>query len=215
MFRTQRLSCRRTARKAPSPTASPYQCAPRWTGTRTWGARPLRCIAIGIGIGVGMGIGMGLGRSLGSQEKPQALLIACPASSHTVESDVSRRARTRATWLESLGASDGCCAASPVAVIRRTAGQRGIKTSEKVSETGMCEGAGRLQRTSAPAAEAPDEIVQHQKLLEDRKSTRLNSSHSQISYAVFCLKKHNDLFVGAPRGDQFAQLKLLSPAGVE
>src|SRR2546430_9520737 len=30
----------------------------------------------------------------------------------------------------------------------------------------------------------------------DRKSTRLNSSHSQISYAVFCLKKkktiHND-----------------------
>src|SRR2546430_7605998 len=27
--------------------------------------------------------------------------------------------------------------------------------------------------------------------LTDRKSTRLNSSHSQISYAVFCLKKKN------------------------
>src|SRR5689334_24797886 len=26
-------------------------------------------------------------------------------------------------------------------------------------------------------------------VLEDRKSTRLNSSHSSISYAVFCLKK--------------------------
>src|SRR2546430_13578046 len=26
-------------------------------------------------------------------------------------------------------------------------------------------------------------------LVLDRKSTRLNSSHSQISYAVFCLKK--------------------------
>src|SRR2546430_298023 len=26
----------------------------------------------------------------------------------------------------------------------------------------------------------------------DRKSTRLNSSHSQISYAVFCLKKKTD-----------------------
>src|SRR3712207_8297098 len=25
----------------------------------------------------------------------------------------------------------------------------------------------------------------------DRKSTRLNSSHANISYAVFCLKKHN------------------------
>src|SRR2546430_12449140 len=27
----------------------------------------------------------------------------------------------------------------------------------------------------------------------DRKSTRLNSSHSQISYAVFCLKKKKDI----------------------
>src|SRR3990167_10916901 len=27
---------------------------------------------------------------------------------------------------------------------------------------------------------------------EDRKSTRLNSSHSQISYAVFCLKKNQE-----------------------
>src|SRR5438270_9885465 len=29
-------------------------------------------------------------------------------------------------------------------------------------------------------------------ILQDRKSTRLNSSHSQISYAVFCLKKNNE-----------------------
>src|SRR2546427_9519086 len=28
-----------------------------------------------------------------------------------------------------------------------------------------------------------------QEQVQDRKSTRLNSSHSQISYAVFCLKK--------------------------
>src|SRR3712207_8325033 len=28
-------------------------------------------------------------------------------------------------------------------------------------------------------------------LLQDRKSTRLNSSHANISYAVFCLKKKN------------------------
>src|SRR3982750_2291301 len=28
---------------------------------------------------------------------------------------------------------------------------------------------------------------------QDRKSTRLNSSHDQISYAVFCLKKKNRL----------------------
>src|SRR5688572_32544470 len=29
----------------------------------------------------------------------------------------------------------------------------------------------------------------------DRKSTRLNSSHSQISYAVFCLKKKNSYHI--------------------
>src|SRR5688572_31786930 len=34
-------------------------------------------------------------------------------------------------------------------------------------------------------------------LIQDRKSTRLNSSHSQISYAVFCLKKKNQLVAGA------------------
>src|SRR5690606_13198173 len=30
------------------------------------------------------------------------------------------------------------------------------------------------------------------RLVEDRKSTRLNSSHVKISYAVFCLKKKNN-----------------------
>src|SRR5258707_9790285 len=33
----------------------------------------------------------------------------------------------------------------------------------------------------------------------DRKSTRLNSSHANISYAVFCLKKKNKLSIGYPR----------------
>src|SRR2546430_6145901 len=38
--------------------------------------------------------------------------------------------------------------------------------------------------------------------LGDRKSTRLNSSHSQISYAVFCLKKKKQrLAPGTPNGN--------------
>src|SRR5690242_8879142 len=40
----------------------------------------------------------------------------------------------------------------------------------------------------------------------DRKSTRLNSSHMSISYAVFCLKKKNQLSVGVgalERGDRY------------
>src|SRR2546430_6736082 len=35
-------------------------------------------------------------------------------------------------------------------------------------------------------------------LVRDRKSTRLNSSHSQISYAVFCLKKKKNLMSQLP-----------------
>src|SRR5258707_8250456 len=33
------------------------------------------------------------------------------------------------------------------------------------------------------------ERMMHKAFLADRKSTRLNSSHANISYAVFCLKK--------------------------
>src|SRR3712207_8557695 len=36
-------------------------------------------------------------------------------------------------------------------------------------------------------------IAMDQGLRLDRKSTRLNSSHANISYAVFCLKKKNTL----------------------
>src|SRR5256884_5652607 len=35
--------------------------------------------------------------------------------------------------------------------------------------------------------------------MRDRKSTRLNSSHGYISYAVFCLKKKNQNFHGLSR----------------
>src|SRR5688572_31374156 len=55
------------------------------------------------------------------------------------------------------------------------------------------EGAGHLVRRRHPTdrrsvlVELSDELV-----ARDRKSTRLNSSHSQISYAVFCLKKKNE-----------------------
>src|SRR5688572_32115874 len=40
-----------------------------------------------------------------------------------------------------------------------------------------------------PPAAAASARQAHHPAREDRKSTRLNSSHSQISYAVFCLKK--------------------------
>src|SRR5690606_40928597 len=42
------------------------------------------------------------------------------------------------------------------------------------------------QRALRPADPDPHETPGHR---QDRKSTRLNSSHVKISYAVFCLKK--------------------------
>src|SRR2546430_5453857 len=51
-------------------------------------------------------------------------------------------------------------------------------------------------RKRIPAREYVDTVVHELRQVltdpgRDRKSTRLNSSHSQISYAVFCLKKKN------------------------
>src|SRR3712207_7166060 len=57
---------------------------------------------------------------------------------------------------------------------------------------------GRAGRPGPQRPEGPlltgmaDEVEQALllRLLQDRKSTRLNSSHANISYAVFCLKKN-------------------------
>src|SRR3712207_8656973 len=56
----------------------------------------------------------------------------------------------------------------------------------------------RLVEVVAAGGEAGAELGQQDRealavgAAQDRKSTRLNSSHANISYAVFCLKKKND-----------------------
>src|SRR3712207_7268375 len=45
------------------------------------------------------------------------------------------------------------------------------------------------RRTFGTLSEGERKRVQIARALIDRKSTRLNSSHANISYAVFCLKK--------------------------
>src|SRR5438128_6861224 len=42
-------------------------------------------------------------------------------------------------------------------------------------------------------------FAEHDLRFVDRKSTRLNSSHGSISYAVFCLKKKKNTLVAAER----------------
>src|SRR5438132_5461190 len=48
---------------------------------------------------------------------------------------------------------------------------------------------GRPLRAPDQALESEDEGIHLRRAQRDRKSTRLNSSHTVISYAVFCLKK--------------------------
>src|SRR3712207_7086232 len=46
-----------------------------------------------------------------------------------------------------------------------------------------------LQLARAPDVQPPVGVPGAHRAERDRKSTRLNSSHANISYAVFCLKK--------------------------
>src|SRR5947209_10971877 len=47
------------------------------------------------------------------------------------------------------------------------------------------------ERLAADAENAANRSAKYRRRRKDRKSTRLNSSHANISYAVFCLKKKN------------------------
>src|SRR2546427_5801260 len=72
----------------------------------------------------------------------------------------------------------------PYTTLFRSLGYRGV-ASPSVSWSSA--GWARMCALKSAASHAEDHAVQ--RVLSDRKSTRLNSSHSQISYAVFCLKK--------------------------
>src|SRR3712207_7401572 len=56
-------------------------------------------------------------------------------------------------------------------------------------EVGGGDGGGARNRSEGPPASSRGDIDCDQVNGPDRKSTRLNSSHANISYAVFCFKK--------------------------
>src|SRR2546422_2181022 len=69
-------------------------------------------------------------------------------------------------------------------------GVRGGKAPDEVR-------AGRSCRRPEP--ERPVHVHPGARRLRDRKSTRLNSSHGYISYAVFCLKKKKKITTHSSR----------------
>src|SRR2546426_6499264 len=63
------------------------------------------------------------------------------------------------------------------------------ESGETLAARGKRPGSGRDQAFPDGVADEAGDVVDIQLLHQDRKSTRLNSSHLVISYAVFCLKK--------------------------
>src|SRR5688572_31625348 len=77
----------------------------------------------------------------------------------------------------------------------------GIYTLSLHDALPISDGVNSAMRARHAAQFGPDLDVRTAKYIWlDRKSTRLNSSHSQISYAVFCLKKKSPRWVfGRPQ----------------
>src|SRR3712207_8655835 len=69
-------------------------------------------------------------------------------------------------------------------VISRTSAMRYKRTDKNVREIASELGVGAVLEGSVRRAGQ-----------RDRKSTRLNSSHANISYAVFCLKKKTNIII--------------------
>src|SRR3712207_8252716 len=73
---------------------------------------------------------------------------------------------------------------------------RSIGASDEVADAGALDRPGiPIRILHGEVGRALDAVLRHAEIAErtlgaeDRKSTRLNSSHANISYAVFCLKK--------------------------
>src|SRR3712207_8868183 len=75
---------------------------------------------------------------------------------------------------------------SRIAELRARYGEDAEVELREVSCLGRFDGAPAVAVDERPAPAADAEAL-------DRKSTRLNSSHANISYAVFCLKKKKKL----------------------
>src|SRR5205085_12000239 len=80
--------------------------------------------------------------------------------------------------------------ALPISQFPRASQPHFGRQRDRLDEAAAEDGPGaRGGRRGGRVAPPPTQSVHLER--KDRKSTRLNSSHSQISYAVFCLKKKN------------------------
>src|SRR2546428_4744728 len=81
----------------------------------------------------------------------------------------------------------------PYTTLFRSASDALIRGTAKLPATDLTPPAHTIGRRTDEAIRAGVLLGTADRLVGDRKSTRLNSSHDQISYAVFCLKKKNNI----------------------
>src|SRR5438309_3374569 len=74
-------------------------------------------------------------------------------------------------------------------VVVRKAAEKGQLLRDNVALRAHAPGAEPFAGLLTRSARMQDVLRIVERVAPDRKSTRLNSSHSSISYAVFCLKK--------------------------
>src|SRR5690625_6476010 len=95
-------------------------------------------------------------------------------------------------WWRVSGIAQWRCRRGQVsAVVQRNSRDGDAGDVEQLSELGLGVFAGRVQRQQVLALRGRELGLLAFEFALDRKSTRLNSSHVAISYAVFCLKKKN------------------------
>src|SRR5438309_2898940 len=97
--------------------------------------------------------------------------------------DPNGRRNTRVQEFEALGAEFGLKHGHPCDVSAGSGEARDVAGPYWICMADEDDGNGGCRRFQGPREEGAPRCDQ------DRKSTRLNSSHSSISYAVFCLKK--------------------------
>ena len=125
---------------------------------------------------------------------PETLIVISSDLSHFHDYDTAKsmdnhtRAMIEALDAENIGSNDAC-GALPVGGMLLSARKRGmqIKTLGMRNSGDVTGDKSRVVGYGAWAIY--DGAEQATMVEEDRKSTRLNSSHITISYAVFCLKK--------------------------
>src|SRR3712207_15580 len=100
------------------------------------------------------------------------------------------------SWGSATGARTWCASSATT----RAATSAGSSTATRTASRGS--------RSASATCRRPPTSRRRSR---DRKSTRLNSSHANISYAVFCLKKKT-LALTAARGDNTIDLNATAPA---